>query len=92
MTHPGPEQGIGSTPVPTKKPPIYSLGCLDLRTLRTTVEYEDDELVLTVDDGDVSVTFVAGMAGKATTVLGAERLASGAREYAEAIRFQLRIP
>lgn len=91
MTHPGPEQGI-PRPAPVA-PVIYSLGSVDLRALRTTVERDEDgELVLTVDDGDVSVTFAGGLSQDALTILGAERLASAGREYAEAARHQLRIP
>lgn len=90
MTHPGPEQGIGHVPV--SKPPIYSLGNLDVRTLRTNVDRDEDgEPILVVDDGDVSVTFESGLSQAALAILGAERLASAAREYAEAIRYLTRI-
>lgn len=64
-----------------------SIGSIDLRGLRTRVTVEDGDLVLLADDGDMCMTFVPGAGGnRAQAILGAERLASTARELAEALR------
>lgn len=65
------------------------LGDIDLRTLRTAVIDEDGDLILTVGDGDARVSFTAGFGNHARAILGAERLASAAREYAETLRAEV---
>lgn len=62
------------------------LGDVDLRALRTSVQVEDDELVLKVGDDDATVTFAAGLNSHAQAILGAQRLASAANELAQALR------
>lgn len=68
------------------------LGDIDLRTLRASVATEDGELVLTVSDDDARVSFAAGLGSRARAILGAERLASAARELAEALRAEVLDP
>jgi hypothetical protein len=64
-----------------------SIGSVDLRGLRARVDVEDGDIVILVDDGDIRMSFVPGAGGsRAQAILGAERLASVAREYAEALR------
>lgn len=64
------------------------LGDIDLRALRTVVTTEDGELVLVVGDEDARVTFACGLNSHAMAILGAERLASAARELAEELKHQ----
>ena len=71
---------------------FIDLGDIDLRELRTQVTTEDGELVLTVGDRDAKVSFATGMSSKAQAILGAERLASAARELAEALRAEVLSP
>jgi hypothetical protein len=73
---------------------VVSLGSLDLRGLRTRIVVDEGDLVLEVDDGDVQVQFEAGQGGRwEQSILGAERLSSVAREFAEALKAQgARIP
>jgi hypothetical protein len=64
-----------------------SLGSLDLRGLRTRIVVDEGDLVLEVDDGDVQIQFEAGLSGTwEQAILGAERLASVAQEFADALR------
>jgi len=71
-----------------------SLGSIDLRGLRTRIVVDEGDLVLEVDDGDVQVQFETGQGGTwEQAILGAERLSSVAREYADALKAQRgRIP
>jgi hypothetical protein len=63
--------------------PVVSLGSLDLRTLRAQIVVDEGDLVLEVDDGDVQVQFEIGQGGTwEQAILGAERLASVASEFA----------
>jgi hypothetical protein len=60
---------------------------LDLRAIRAYVDEADGDLVLLVDDGDVQVEFDSGLSGSwEQAILGAERIASAALEYATELR------
>lgn len=65
------------------------LGDIDLRALRTAITDDDGDLILTVGDDDARVSFTAGFGNYARAILGAERLASSAREYAETLRAEV---
>jgi hypothetical protein len=63
------------------------LANLDLRAIRAYVDEADGDLVLLVDDGDVQVEFDSGLSGSwEQAILGAERIASAALEYASELR------
>jgi hypothetical protein len=60
---------------------------LDVRGLRPYVVERDGDLVLAVTDGDVEVEISPGAGGShEQAMLGAERLATAAHEYADALR------
>lgn len=63
------------------------LANLDLRAIRAYVDEADGDLVLLVDDGDVQVEFDSGLSGSwEQAILGAERIATAALEYASELR------
>jgi hypothetical protein len=60
---------------------------LDLRTIRIRLEELDGDLTMLVDDGDVEVEFSSGTCGTwEEAIVGAQRLASTALAFAEALR------
>ena len=60
---------------------------IDLRAVRIRMEESDGDLVLLVDDGDIEVEFGSGVGGTfEQAILGAERLASTALAYSQALR------
>jgi hypothetical protein len=60
---------------------------LDLRAIRTRLEEADGDLIMLVDDGDVQVEFGSGLCGTwEQAILGAQRVASTAMAFAEALR------
>jgi hypothetical protein len=62
---------------------------LDLRGTRARLVTTDGDLVMLVDDGDVQVEFDSGADGTwEQAVQGAQRVASTALAFAEAIRAQ----
>jgi hypothetical protein len=64
--------------------PIVSI---DLRAVRVRIEEIDGDAVLLVDDGEIEVEFGSGLGGTfEQAIFGAERLASTALAYAEALR------
>jgi hypothetical protein len=76
-------------PEPDDEFPAVSLGSLDLRTLRSRIIVDDGDLVLEVGDGDVQVQFEIGQGGTwEQAILGAQRLSSVAREFAETLLAQ----
>ena len=62
---------------------------LDLRAIRVVIEETEGDLVMLVDDGDVQVEFGSGLCGTwEQAILGAQRVASTALAYAEALRLR----
>jgi hypothetical protein len=60
---------------------------LDLRAIRTRLEETDGDLIMLVDDGDVQIEFGSGLCGTwEQAILGAQRVASTALAFAEALR------
>jgi hypothetical protein len=60
---------------------------VDLRAVRIRMQECEGDLVLLVDDGDVEVEFGSGVGGTfEQAIFGAERLASTALAYAQALR------
>jgi hypothetical protein len=60
---------------------------IDLRAVRIRMQECEGDLVLLVDDGDVEVEFGSGVGGTfEQAIFGAERLASTALAYAQALR------
>jgi hypothetical protein len=60
---------------------------IDLRAVRIRIEECDGDIVLLVDDGEIEVEFGSGLGGAfEQAILGAERLASTALAYAQALR------
>ena len=68
---------------------LYPIVTIDLRALRVRLEDAEGDLIMLVDDGDVQVEFGSGLAGTwEQAILGAQRLASTALAFAEALRLQ----
>ncbi|WP_271189795.1 hypothetical protein [Dactylosporangium matsuzakiense] len=55
---------------------------LDLRALCATIDLDDDDLGMRVDDGDIAVRLTTGVGGTyADAIAGAERLAAGLDQF-----------
>ena len=59
----------------------------DDRAIRTVLTEDEGDLILLIDDGDVQIEFISGLCGTwEQAVLGAERVATAATEFATALR------
>jgi hypothetical protein len=66
---------------------MYPVATLDLRGLHITLEEQDGDLAMLVDDGDVLVEFSSGLNGTwDQAIAGAERLAATAAAFATELR------
>ncbi|WP_433082846.1 hypothetical protein ACQP1P_02940 [Dactylosporangium sp. CA-052675] len=64
--------------------PIVSL---DLRAITAVITEDEGDPILLIDDGDVQIEFTSGMNGSWDhAVLGAQRVASAALEFAAVLR------
>ena len=60
---------------------------LDLRSLRTTLEEQDGDLILLVDDGDIQIEFSSGLNGTwQQAIEGTERLMEALTEFTATLR------
>lgn len=67
--------------------PLSAIVALDLRFLNPVIAEDEGDLILLVDDGDVQIEFNSGMSGTfEQAILGAQKLASTALEYAAILR------
>lgn len=66
---------------------LTPVATIDLRGVRAALYEDDGDLVMLVDDGEVQIELNSGLAGTwEQAILGAERIASVATQYAEALR------
>ena len=66
---------------------LFPIVTLDLRAIRTVITEDEGDLILLVDDGDVQIEFGSGLCGTwEQAILGAERVATAAAEFATALR------
>ena len=66
---------------------LFPIVTLDLRAIRTVITEDEGDPILLVDDGDVQIEFSSGLCGTwEQAILGAERLASAAEEFAAVLR------
>lgn len=66
---------------------LFPIVTLDLRAIRTVITEDEGDLILLVDDGDVQIEFGSGLCGTwEQAILGAERVATAARDFAAALR------
>ncbi|GAA4246909.1 hypothetical protein [Dactylosporangium darangshiense] len=67
--------------------PLTPIAGIDLRFLNAVITEDEGEPILLVDDGDVQIEFTSGMNGSwEQAIVGAQRLASTALEYAAIVR------
>ncbi|WP_432834467.1 hypothetical protein [Dactylosporangium sp. CA-092794] len=67
--------------------PLSPIVALDLRFLNAEITEDEGDLIMLVDDGDVQIEFTSGMSGsRERAILGAQRLASTALEFAASMR------
>jgi hypothetical protein len=66
---------------------LFPIATLDLRAIRCVLTEDEGDLILLVDDGDVQIEFGSGLCGTwEQAILGAERVASAATEFATELR------
>lgn len=66
---------------------LFPIVTLDLRAIRTLITEDEGDPIFLVDDGDVQIEFGSGLCGTwEQAILGAERVASAATEFAAALR------
>ncbi|MEV0566304.1 hypothetical protein [Dactylosporangium sp. NPDC050588] len=66
---------------------LFPIVTLDLRAIRAVLTEDEGDLILLVDDGDVQIEFSSGLCGTwEQAILGAERVASAATDFAAALR------
>ncbi|MER7275772.1 hypothetical protein ABT369_15050 [Dactylosporangium sp. NPDC000244] len=64
--------------------PIVSL---DLRAITAVITEDEGDPILLIDDGDVQIEFASGMNGSWDhAIIGAQRVASAALEFAAVLR------
>nr|BFE63678.1 hypothetical protein GCM10020063_082040 [Dactylosporangium thailandense] len=64
--------------------PIVSL---DLRAITAVITEDEGDPILLIDDGDVQIEFASGMSGSwEHAIIGAQRVASAALEFAAVLR------
>jgi hypothetical protein len=68
---------------------LFPIVTLDLRAIRAVITEDEGDPILLVDDGDVQIEFGSGLCGSwEQAILGAERIASAAEQFAAALRHQ----
>ncbi|MEV0130816.1 hypothetical protein AB0H83_20430 [Dactylosporangium sp. NPDC050688] len=68
---------------------LFPIVTLDLRAIRTVITEDEGDPILLVDDGDVQIEFGSGLCGTwEQAILGAERIATAAEQFADALRRQ----
>ena len=68
---------------------LFPIVTLDLRAIRTVITEDEGDPILLVDDGDVQIEFGSGLCGTwEQAILGAERIATAAEQFAAALRRQ----
>ncbi|WP_327006589.1 hypothetical protein OHA72_04510 [Dactylosporangium sp. NBC_01737] len=68
---------------------LFPIVTLDLRAIRTVITEDEGDPILLVDDGDVQIEFGSGLCGTwEQAILGAERIASAAEQFAATLRHQ----
>ncbi|GAA1559344.1 hypothetical protein GCM10009827_095450 [Dactylosporangium maewongense] len=66
---------------------LFPIVTLDLRAIRAVLTEDEGDLILLVDDGDVQIEFSSGLCGTwEQAILGAERVATAATDFAAALR------
>jgi hypothetical protein len=76
--------------MPIDEEPLTPAVTIDLRFLNAVIADDEGDPILLVDDGDVQIEFTSGMCGTwEQAVIGAQRLASTALEYAAVARRRL---
>lgn len=66
---------------------LFPIVTLDLRAIRTVITEDEGDPILLVDDGDVQIELSSGLCGTwEQAILGAERLATAAGQFAAALR------
>ena len=73
--------------MPIEEEPLSPIAAIDLRFLNAVITEDEGDPILLVDDGDVQIEFTSGMCGSwEQAVIGAQRLASTALEFAAVVR------
>ncbi|MGI5246937.1 hypothetical protein [Dactylosporangium sp. CA-139066] len=73
--------------MPIEEEPLSPIVAIDLRFLNAVITEDEGDPILLVDDGDVQIEFTSGMCGtREQAIIGAQRLASTALEYAATVR------
>jgi hypothetical protein len=68
---------------------LFPIVTLDLRAIRTVITEDEGDPILLIDDGDVQIEFSSGLCGTwEQAILGAERIATAAEQFAAALRAQ----
>jgi hypothetical protein len=68
---------------------LFPIVSLDLRAIRTVITEDEGDPILLIDDGDVQIEFSSGLCGTwEQAILGAERIATAAEQFAAALRAQ----
>jgi hypothetical protein len=68
---------------------LFPIVSLDLRAIRTVITEDEGDPILLIDDGDVQIEFSSGLCGTwEQAILGAERIATAAEQFAVALRAQ----
>lgn len=71
----------------SEEEPLSPIVALDLRFINAVITEDEGDLIMLVDDGDVQIEFTSGMCGTwEQAIVGAQRVASTALEYAASIR------
>lgn len=71
----------------TEEEPLSPIVTLDLRAINAYITEDEGDLIMLVDDGDVQIEFGSGLCGSwDQAIIGAQRVASTALEYAAAMR------
>jgi hypothetical protein len=73
--------------VPNEREELFPVVTLDLRAINAVITEDEGDLIMLVDDGDVQIEFGSGLDGSyEQAILGAQRVASTALEFAAALR------
>jgi hypothetical protein len=73
--------------MPIEDEPLSPIVTLDLRFLNAVITEDEGDTILLVDDGDVQIELSPGMDGRnEQAIVGAQRLASTALEFAAIMR------
>ena len=73
--------------MPVEEEPLSPVVTLDLRYINAVITEDEGDLIMLVDDGDVQIEFSSGMCGSwEQAIVGAQKVASTALEYAATVR------